>query len=97
MWVCVCIPIQKPEKKINFWDWPLWVSGWLWLGVTEKEEMGILISWEFGFDIDIGVGAYDDEEAAARAYDLAALKYWGQDTMLNFPVNSFLSSELLKH
>lgn len=32
------------------------------------------------------LGAYDDEEAAARAYDLAALKYWGQDTILNLPV-----------
>jgi len=33
------------------------------------------------------LGAYDDEEAAGHAYDLAALKYWGQDTILNFPVN----------
>lgn len=33
-------------------------------------------------------GAYDDEEAAAHAYDLAALKYWGPDTILNFPVPS---------
>lgn len=32
------------------------------------------------------IGAYDEEEAAARAYDLAALKYWGRDTLLNFPV-----------
>lgn len=32
------------------------------------------------------IGAYDDEEAAARAYDLAALKYWGSETILNFPV-----------
>ncbi|KAH7564950.1 hypothetical protein JRO89_XS09G0085200 [Xanthoceras sorbifolium] len=34
-------------------------------------------------------GAYDDEEAAARAYDLAALKYWGHDTILNFPLSSY--------
>nr|CAB3483100.1 unnamed protein product [Digitaria exilis] len=30
-------------------------------------------------------GAYDDEDAAARAHDLAALKYWGPGTVLNFP------------
>ncbi|KAL4289508.1 hypothetical protein GQ457_14G020820 [Hibiscus cannabinus] len=30
-------------------------------------------------------GAYDSEEAAARTYDLAALKYWGPETILNFP------------
>ncbi|XP_048133914.1 AP2-like ethylene-responsive transcription factor At1g16060 [Rhodamnia argentea] len=35
------------------------------------------------------LGAYDDEEAAAHAYDLAALKYWGQDTILNFPVSTY--------
>ncbi|KAL1205595.1 AP2-like ethylene-responsive transcription factor [Cardamine amara subsp. amara] len=34
-------------------------------------------------------GAYDEEEAAARAYDLAALKYWGQDTLLNFPLSTY--------
>ncbi|KAL7093244.1 hypothetical protein ACP275_11G030200 [Erythranthe tilingii] len=34
-------------------------------------------------------GAYDDEEAAAHAYDLAALKYWGQDTILNFPFSTY--------
>jgi hypothetical protein len=34
-------------------------------------------------------GAYDDEEAAARAHDLAALKYWGPATILNFPVRSW--------
>ncbi|KAL0342668.1 UNVERIFIED_CONTAM: AP2-like ethylene-responsive transcription factor [Sesamum calycinum] len=37
-------------------------------------------------------GAYDDEEAAAHAYDLAALKYWVQDTILNFPVLDFITS-----
>ncbi|XP_050383724.1 AP2-like ethylene-responsive transcription factor At1g16060 [Argentina anserina] len=35
------------------------------------------------------LGAYDEEEAAARAYDLAALKYWGQDTILNLPVSTY--------
>ncbi|KAG1326475.1 putative protein TSS [Cocos nucifera] len=34
-------------------------------------------------------GAYDDEDAAARAYDLAALKYWGCDTILNFPLSTY--------
>lgn len=31
-------------------------------------------------------GGYDLEEKAARAYDLAALKYWGPSTHINFPV-----------
>ena len=31
-------------------------------------------------------GVYNDEEAAARAYDLAAPKYWGTSTFTNFPV-----------
>uniref|UniRef100_A0A6N2K9G8 AP2/ERF domain-containing protein n=1 Tax=Salix viminalis TaxID=40686 RepID=A0A6N2K9G8_SALVM len=35
------------------------------------------------------LGAYDDEEAAGHAYDLAALKYWGQDTLLNFPASTY--------
>ncbi|KAK7345039.1 hypothetical protein VNO77_15408 [Canavalia gladiata] len=34
-------------------------------------------------------GAYDDEEAAARAYDLAALKYWGPSALINFPVTDY--------
>ncbi|KAL5204911.1 hypothetical protein ABZP36_009782 [Zizania latifolia] len=34
-------------------------------------------------------GAYDSEEAAARAYDLAALKYWGPETVLNFPLEEY--------
>ncbi|KAK8652464.1 hypothetical protein V6N13_126496 [Hibiscus sabdariffa] len=34
-------------------------------------------------------GAYDEEEAAARAYDLAALKYWGTSTSTNFPISDY--------
>lgn len=46
--------------------------------------ISIYVKAKFGIS-----GAYDDEEAAAHAYDLAALKYWGPDTILNFPVINF--------
>ncbi|CAI0470651.1 unnamed protein product [Linum tenue] len=39
-------------------------------------------------------GGYDKEEKAARAYDLAALKYWGPTTHINFPVSFYLVSML---
>ncbi|XP_077210539.1 AP2-like ethylene-responsive transcription factor BBM2 [Tasmannia lanceolata] len=35
------------------------------------------------------LGGYDKEEKAARAYDLAALKYWGSTTTTNFPVCNY--------
>ncbi|CAL9244970.1 unnamed protein product [Arabidopsis halleri] len=38
-------------------------------------------------------GGYDKEDRAARAYDLAALKYWGPTATTNFPVASY-SKEL---
>ncbi|KAF5940033.1 hypothetical protein HYC85_021200, partial [Camellia sinensis] len=42
------------------------------------------------FCIDAGsVGAYDDEEVVAHAYDLAALKYWGLETILNFSLPTY--------
>ncbi|KAL3511621.1 hypothetical protein ACH5RR_024338 [Cinchona calisaya] len=35
------------------------------------------------------LGGYDKEEKAARAYDLAALKYWGPTTHINFRLCSY--------
>ncbi|XP_009342869.2 AP2-like ethylene-responsive transcription factor At1g16060 [Pyrus x bretschneideri] len=35
------------------------------------------------------LGAYDEEESAARAYDLAALKYWGASTFTNFAISDY--------
>ncbi|XP_040384716.1 AP2-like ethylene-responsive transcription factor BBM2 [Oryza brachyantha] len=44
------------------------------------------------------LGGYDKEEKAARAYDLAALKYWGPTTTTNFPVNNYEKElEEMKH
>ncbi|KAH6776350.1 Integrase-type DNA-binding superfamily protein [Perilla frutescens var. hirtella] len=34
-------------------------------------------------------GGYDMEEKAARAYDLAALKYWGPSTHINFALENY--------
>ncbi|XP_074264006.1 AP2-like ethylene-responsive transcription factor ANT [Silene latifolia] len=35
------------------------------------------------------LGGYDMEEKAARAYDLAALKYWGLQTHTNCPIENY--------
>ncbi|KAG8082594.1 hypothetical protein GUJ93_ZPchr0014g47190 [Zizania palustris] len=43
-------------------------------------------------------GGYDKEEKAARAYDLAALKYWGTTTTTNFPMSNYEKDvEEMKH
>ncbi|TVU23686.1 hypothetical protein EJB05_26065, partial [Eragrostis curvula] len=43
-------------------------------------------------------GGYDNEDKAARAYDLAALKYWGPTTATNFPVAAYeMELEEMKH
>ncbi|KAL9169083.1 hypothetical protein ABFS82_04G056400 [Erythranthe guttata] len=35
------------------------------------------------------LGGYDKEDKAARAYDMAALKYWGTSTTTNFPISNY--------
>ncbi|KAJ8452548.1 hypothetical protein Cgig2_000137 [Carnegiea gigantea] len=43
-------------------------------------------------------GGYDKEEKAARAYDLAAIKYWGTSTTTNFPISNYEKEiEEMKH
>ncbi|KAI5418527.1 hypothetical protein KIW84_042960 [Lathyrus oleraceus] len=44
------------------------------------------------------LGGYDSEENAARAHDLAALKYWGPTATTNFPVSDYAKEiEEMKH
>ncbi|KAF5748769.1 AP2-like ethylene-responsive transcription factor PLT1 [Tripterygium wilfordii] len=44
------------------------------------------------------LGGYDKEEKAARAYDMAALKYWGTSTTTNFPIGNYEKElEEMKH
>lgn len=44
------------------------------------------------------LGGYDMEEKAGRAYDLAALKYWGLSTHTNFPIENYKEEiEEMKH
>ncbi|KAL4591454.1 hypothetical protein LXL04_004420 [Taraxacum kok-saghyz] len=46
----------------------------------------------------MGLGGYDKEEKAARAYDMAALKYWGTSTTTNFPITNYEKElEDMKH
>lgn len=46
----------------------------------------LIVEIEVNCSVYICVGGYDKEDKAARAYDLAALKYWGPTTTTNFPV-----------
>ncbi|KAG4970111.1 hypothetical protein JHK82_035806 [Glycine max] len=41
------------------------------------------------YAVSVYLGGYDKEDKAARAYDLAALKYWGPTTTTNFPISNY--------
>ncbi|XP_008787841.2 AP2-like ethylene-responsive transcription factor AIL7 [Phoenix dactylifera] len=44
------------------------------------------------------LGGYDKEEKAARAYDLASLRYWGPAANINFPLSAYEKElEEMKH
>ncbi|CAH8270684.1 unnamed protein product [Arabidopsis lyrata] len=44
------------------------------------------------------LGGYDKEDKAARAYDLAALKYWNATATTNFPITNYAKEvEEMKH
>ena len=65
--------------------------------------MCVCLCFEEWFDINFDflhipapAGGYDKEEKAARAYDLAALKYWGPTTTINFPVIFFIRTPCIK-
>ncbi|KAL8471529.1 hypothetical protein ACS0TY_028335 [Phlomoides rotata] len=66
------------------------VSRHRWTGRYEA-HLWDKLSWNITQKKKGKQGAYDDEEAAARAYDLAALKYWGTSTFTNFPVSDYES------
>ncbi|KAH6830285.1 Integrase-type DNA-binding superfamily protein [Perilla frutescens var. hirtella] len=64
------------------------VSRHRWTGRYEA-HLWDKLSWNVSQKKKGKQGAYDDEEAAARAYDLAALKYWGASTFTNFPISDY--------
>ncbi|KAH1092064.1 hypothetical protein J1N35_019321 [Gossypium stocksii] len=64
------------------------VSRHRWTGKYEA-HLWDKLSWNVTQKKKGKQGAYDDEEVAARAYDLAALKYWGTSTPTNFPISYY--------
>ncbi|KAH9305320.1 hypothetical protein KI387_009724, partial [Taxus chinensis] len=103
---CILVPMQAPNPKRTrrFKDKPT-QSGRssIYRGVTRHSWTGRYEAhlwdkncWNQGQNKkgrQVYLGAYNDEEAAAHSYDLAALKYWGTETILNFPLNTY-SKEL---
>ncbi|GKU91456.1 hypothetical protein SLEP1_g5328 [Rubroshorea leprosula] len=91
--------IQNPEKYQNADSPPSCKRSSMYRGVTRHRWTGRFeahlwdkSSWnniQNKKGRQVYLGAYDSEESAARTYDLAALKYWGPETTLNFPLESY--------
>ncbi|XWS74653.1 hypothetical protein CRYUN_Cryun01aG0016400 [Craigia yunnanensis] len=90
---------QKPDQKCNLNNANSPNSGRrssIYRGVTRHRWTGRFeahlwdkTSWNSIQNKKGRQGAYDSEDAAARTYDLAALKYWGSETILNFPIDRY--------
>ncbi|CAA0814593.1 AP2-like ethylene-responsive transcription factor AIL1 [Striga hermonthica] len=65
----------------------LWDNSCRKEGQTRKGRQDLFLLIFFFFCSFLG--GYDQEEKAARAYDLAALKYWGVTTHINFPLSNY--------
>ncbi|OEL14675.1 AP2-like ethylene-responsive transcription factor [Dichanthelium oligosanthes] len=79
------VPRESPSQRSSIYRG---VTRHRWTGRFEA-HLWDKNSWNESQNKKGKQGAYDDEEAAARAYDLAALKYWGPETILNFPASVY--------
>ncbi|XP_052189997.1 ethylene-responsive transcription factor WRI1-like [Diospyros lotus] len=97
---CGMQEIKQPQQKLDHASAPVTVkrssrfrgvSRHRWTGRFEA-HLWDKFSWnatQKKKGKQVYLGAYDEEESAARAYDLAALKYWGTSTFTNFPVSDY--------
>ncbi|CAA7408120.1 unnamed protein product [Spirodela intermedia] len=79
------VPRESPSQRSSVYRG---VTRHRWTGRFEA-HLWDKESWSDSLKKKGRQGAYDDEETAAHAYDLAALKYWGKDTVLNFPLSTY--------
>lgn len=64
--------IKKPNSKTKY------------VGVNLYKNKYYRASLNYKYKV-VYIGTYATEEEAAKAYDIAALKYFGEDTNINFP------------
>ncbi|GMP30494.1 hypothetical protein CsSME_00005141 [Camellia sinensis var. sinensis] len=77
--------IEQPQQQVYQASAP---TTHRWTGRFEA-HLWDKLSWNVTQKKKGKQGAYDEEESAARAYDSAALKYWGTSTFTNFPVSDY--------